>query len=78
MNRTVGIDVSRWQGDFAFGRAAAEGAKFAVLRGAYTAPALGGGKDGDLRPMSGLRRPILYQAGNIFPVFLRVVADRDP
>ena len=45
MNRTFGIDVSRWQGDFAFGRAAAEGAKFAVLRGAYTAPALGGGKD---------------------------------
>ena len=40
--------------------------------------ALGGGKGGDLRPMPGLRRPILYQTGNIRPIFLRVVANRDP
>ena len=40
--------------------------------------ALGGGKGGDLRPMPGLRRPILCQTGNIRPIFLRVVANRDP
>ena len=40
--------------------------------------ALGGGKGGNFRLMPGLRRPILYQTGNIRPIFLRVVADRDP
>lgn len=31
-----GIDVSKWQGDFNFQRAAQEGAQFAILRGAYS------------------------------------------
>jgi LysM repeat protein len=45
--KTFGIDVSRWQGDFNFSKAKAEGVKFAILRGAYSAPAVefDGGKD---------------------------------
>jgi LysM repeat protein len=45
--KTFGIDVSRWQGDFNFYKAKAEGAKFAILRGAYSAPGVefDGGKD---------------------------------
>ena len=31
-----GIDVSKWQGDFNFQRAAQEGVQFAILRGAYS------------------------------------------
>ena len=33
---TFGIDVSKWQGDFNFQKAKAEGVKFAILRGAYS------------------------------------------
>ena len=35
MSRTFGIDVSTWQGNFNFTQAAAEGVKFAIIRGAY-------------------------------------------
>lgn len=35
MNKVFGIDVSFWQGNFNFLQAAREGAKFAILRGAY-------------------------------------------
>lgn len=45
MSKVFGIDVSRWQGNFDFKRAAAEGVKFVVLRGAYSAPFADGGKD---------------------------------
>ena len=46
--KVFGIDVSRWQGDFDFGQAKKEGAQFAILRGAYSAPGVefDGGKDG--------------------------------
>ena len=34
--KTFGIDVSKWQGNFNFKQAKAEGVKFAILRGAYS------------------------------------------
>ena len=37
--KEFGIDISRWQGDFDFQKAVAEGVKFAVIKG-------GGGDDG--------------------------------
>ena len=45
--KTFGIDVSAWQKGFDFAKAKAEGAKFAILRGAYSCPAIesNGGKD---------------------------------
>lgn len=43
--KEFGIDVSRWQGNFDFAKAKAEGVKFAILRGAYAAPYCDGGKD---------------------------------
>lgn len=33
--KTFGIDVSKWQGNFNFKKAKAEGVQFAILRGAY-------------------------------------------
>ena len=36
MGKVFGIDVSVWQGNFNFNQAAAEGVKFAILRGAYS------------------------------------------
>ena len=34
--KTFGIDVSKWQGNFNFKKAKAEGVQFAILRGAYS------------------------------------------
>lgn len=36
MAKLFGIDVSKWQGNFNFKKAKAEGVKFAILRGAYS------------------------------------------
>lgn len=36
--RVFGIDVSKWQDNFNFAKAKSEGAQFAILRGAYSAP----------------------------------------
>ena len=35
MDRVFGIDISTWQGNFNFKKAAEEGVKFAIIRGAY-------------------------------------------
>lgn len=43
--KEFGIDVSKWQGNFDFAKAKKEGAKFAILRAAYSAPFCNGGKD---------------------------------
>ena len=47
--KTFGIDVSVWQGDFNFAKAVSEGVKFAIIRGAYSAPGIANNAGKDTR-----------------------------
>ena len=49
MNKIFGIDVSVWQGDFNFTQAMSEGVKFAIIRGAYSAPGIANNAGKDTR-----------------------------